>query len=198
MNTPREESEHRRTRRAGHPASLPSLHRSQVLPCRGRPARHHACRWRLDLGRQGQKLLDGMAGLWCVNVGYGRKELAEAAYRQMLELPYYNTFFKTTTVPATELAAKISASCPALQACLLHQFGLGGQRHDRALRAPLLEAHGQARAQTSSSAAAAAITARPWSRRPSAACRGCTSRAACRCPASTMCSSPIGIDFGGT
>ena len=60
----------------------------------------------------GNKLLDGMAGLWCVNVGYGRKELAEAAYRQMLDLPFYNTFFKTTTVPATELAAKISSIMP--------------------------------------------------------------------------------------
>ncbi|MGH6855316.1 MAG: aspartate aminotransferase family protein [Aestuariivirga sp.] len=60
----------------------------------------------------GNKLLDGMAGLWCVNVGYGRKELAEVAYRQMLDLPYYNTFFKTTTVPATELAAKISSLMP--------------------------------------------------------------------------------------
>ena len=36
----------------------------------------------------GKQYLDGMAGLWCVNVGYGRKELAEAAYNQMLELPY--------------------------------------------------------------------------------------------------------------
>jgi putrescine aminotransferase len=48
-----------------------------------------------------------------VNVGYGRKELAEAAYRQMLDLPYYNTFFKTTTIPSTELAAKISSVMPA-------------------------------------------------------------------------------------
>ena len=61
---------------------------------------------------KGNKLLDGMSGLWCVNVGYGRKELAEAAYRQMLDLPYYNTFFKTTTVPATELAAKIASVMP--------------------------------------------------------------------------------------
>jgi putrescine aminotransferase len=60
----------------------------------------------------GNKLLDGMAGLWCVNVGYGRKELAEVAYRQMLDLPYYNTFFKSTTIPATELAAKISSLLP--------------------------------------------------------------------------------------
>ncbi len=57
----------------------------------------------------GNKMLDGMAGLWCVNVGYGRTELAETAYRQMMELPYYNTFFKTATPPPIELSAKISS-----------------------------------------------------------------------------------------
>ncbi len=35
-------------------------------------------------------------GLWCVNVGYGRTELVNAASRQMAELPYYNNFFKTS------------------------------------------------------------------------------------------------------
>ena len=60
----------------------------------------------------GNRILDGMSGLWCVNIGYGRKELAEAAYQQMLDLPYYNTFFKTTTVPATRLAEKISSVLP--------------------------------------------------------------------------------------
>ena len=61
---------------------------------------------------EGQTLLDGMAGLWCVNVGYGRPELAEAAYRQMLELPYYNTFFKTATPPAVELSEKLAQIAP--------------------------------------------------------------------------------------
>ncbi len=56
----------------------------------------------------GNRILDGMAGLWCVNVGYGRKELAEAAYRQMLELPYYNCFFQTSHPPAIELADLLS------------------------------------------------------------------------------------------
>ncbi len=56
----------------------------------------------------GNALLDGMAGLWCVNVGYGRDELAKAAYDQMLELPYYNTFFKTASPPPILLATKIS------------------------------------------------------------------------------------------
>ena len=60
----------------------------------------------------GNKMLDAMSGLWCVNIGYGRSELAEAAYRQMLDLPYYNTFFKTSTVPATRLAEKVSSLLP--------------------------------------------------------------------------------------
>jgi putrescine---pyruvate transaminase len=56
----------------------------------------------------GNALLDAMAGLWCVQVGYGREELAKAAYEQMCELPYYNTFFKTAAPPTVLLAAKIS------------------------------------------------------------------------------------------
>ncbi|MDF1751101.1 MAG: aspartate aminotransferase family protein [Alphaproteobacteria bacterium] len=58
------------------------------------------------------KILDGMAGLWCVNVGYGRDELADVAYRQMKELPFYNTFFKTAHAPSIELAAKVSSILP--------------------------------------------------------------------------------------
>ena len=61
---------------------------------------------------EGERILDGMAGLWCVNVGYGRKELAEAAYRQMMELPYYNTFFKTATPPVIELSEKLAEITP--------------------------------------------------------------------------------------
>jgi putrescine aminotransferase len=61
---------------------------------------------------EGERVLDGMAGLWCVNIGYGRKELAEVAYKQMQELPYYNTFFQTSTQPATELSAKLAEVTP--------------------------------------------------------------------------------------
>ncbi|MCQ1850073.1 aspartate aminotransferase family protein [Neorhizobium galegae] len=57
----------------------------------------------------GRKYLDAFAGLWCVNVGYGRKSIADAAYKQMQELPYYNTFFGTTTEPAALLAQKIAS-----------------------------------------------------------------------------------------
>jgi putrescine aminotransferase len=58
---------------------------------------------------EGHAILDGMAGLWCVNVGYGRKELVDVAARQMEELPFYNTFFRTATPPPIELAAKVAS-----------------------------------------------------------------------------------------
>jgi putrescine aminotransferase len=58
---------------------------------------------------QGKKYLDGFAGLWCVNIGYGRREIAEAVSRQMNELPYYNSFFGTTTPPTALLAQKVTA-----------------------------------------------------------------------------------------
>jgi putrescine aminotransferase len=61
---------------------------------------------------EGSRIIDGMAGLWCVNVGYGRGELADAAARQMRELSYYNTFFMTTHVPAIALAAKLAELAP--------------------------------------------------------------------------------------
>ncbi|MGX9355723.1 aspartate aminotransferase family protein [Roseobacteraceae bacterium S113] len=60
----------------------------------------------------GVEILDGMAGLWCVNVGYGRDELADVAARQMRELPYYNTFFQTSHVPAIALSAKLAELAP--------------------------------------------------------------------------------------
>jgi putrescine aminotransferase len=61
---------------------------------------------------EGDKMLDAMSGLWCVNVGYGRKELADAAYQQMMTLPFYNSFFQTTNVPAVKLAARLAALAP--------------------------------------------------------------------------------------
>ncbi|MFP7672028.1 aspartate aminotransferase family protein [Marivita sp. S0852] len=61
---------------------------------------------------EGNRILDAMAGLWCVNIGYGRTELAQAAARQMEELPYYNTFFQTTHVPAIALSQKLAELAP--------------------------------------------------------------------------------------
>ena len=61
---------------------------------------------------EGEEMLDAMAGLWCVNIGYGRPELADAAARQMRELPYYNTFFQSTHIPALTLAQRIADLAP--------------------------------------------------------------------------------------
>jgi putrescine aminotransferase len=61
---------------------------------------------------EGEKLFDAMSGLWCVNVGYGRKALADAAYQQMMTLPFYNSFFQTTNVPAVKLATRLAALAP--------------------------------------------------------------------------------------
>ncbi|MCH8167419.1 MAG: aspartate aminotransferase family protein [Proteobacteria bacterium] len=61
----------------------------------------------------GNRLLDAMAGLWCVNVGYGRDEIVEAVARQMRALPYYNTFFHTTHPAAAEFAAALAEVAPA-------------------------------------------------------------------------------------
>ena len=49
------------------------------------------------------RILDAMAGLWCVNVGYGQQSLVDAAADQMRTLPYYNNFFKTTNQPVAAL-----------------------------------------------------------------------------------------------
>ncbi|MDU9004228.1 aspartate aminotransferase family protein [Sedimentitalea todarodis] len=82
---------------------------------------------------EGNEILDGMAGLWCVNIGYGREELAEVAARQIRELPFYNTFFQTTHVPAIALASKLAELAPG---DLNHVFfaGSGSEANDTNIR----------------------------------------------------------------
>ena len=63
---------------------------------------------------EGKKILDAMSGLWCVNAGYGRQELADAAQAQMLKLPFYNSFFQTTNEPAVKLAARLASLAPTV------------------------------------------------------------------------------------
>jgi putrescine aminotransferase len=62
--------------------------------------------------QSGRRLLDGLAGLWCVNVGYGRREIIDAVTKQMERLCYYPSFFNSTTEPAIELAAKLADLAP--------------------------------------------------------------------------------------
>lgn len=82
---------------------------------------------------EGHRILDGMAGLWCVNLGYGRRELAEAAYRQMLELPYYNSFFQTAHPPAIELARQLVELTPP-QFNRVFFTGSGSEGNDTVVR----------------------------------------------------------------
>lgn len=81
----------------------------------------------------GNRYLDGMSGLWCVNIGYGREELAEVANAQMRELPFYNAFFQTAHPPAIELARRLAQIAPG---DLNHVFftGSGSEANDTVVR----------------------------------------------------------------
>lgn len=61
----------------------------------------------------GTRYLDGMSGLWCTNLGYGRKDLAAAATAQLAELPYYNMFFHTTHPAVVELSELLFSLLPS-------------------------------------------------------------------------------------
>ncbi|NWE49656.1 aspartate aminotransferase family protein [Pseudomonas gingeri] len=61
----------------------------------------------------GKRYLDGMSGLWCTNLGYGRKDLAAAAHAQLQQLPYYNMFFHTTHPAVIELSELLFSLLPA-------------------------------------------------------------------------------------
>ena len=82
---------------------------------------------------EGNEILDGMSGLWCVSIGYGREELARVAAQQMTQLPYYNTFFQTTHVPVIALSARLAELAPG---DLNHVFyaGSGSEANDTNIR----------------------------------------------------------------
>jgi putrescine---pyruvate transaminase len=82
---------------------------------------------------EGHKILDAMSGLWCVNVGYGRQELINAATKQLQELPFYNSFFQTATPPAIELAELLAQVAPPQ---FKHVFfsGSGSEGNDTVVR----------------------------------------------------------------
>ncbi len=81
----------------------------------------------------GQQILDAMAGLWCVNLGYGRQDLIDAATRQMQQLPYYNSFFQTAHPPAIELSTLLSEISPPQ---FNHAFftGSGSEANDTVIK----------------------------------------------------------------
>lgn len=61
---------------------------------------------------EGRRYFDGIAGMWCVNAGYGRKEIAEAMAEQAMQLCYTTTFVDVTNAPAARLAAKLAELAP--------------------------------------------------------------------------------------
>jgi putrescine---pyruvate transaminase len=82
---------------------------------------------------EGRRILDAMSGLWCVNVGYGRRELIDAATAQLQQLPFYNAFFQTATPPAIALAEKLAELTPQ---SFQHVFfaGSGSEGNDTIVR----------------------------------------------------------------
>ncbi|HLY05742.1 MAG TPA: aminotransferase [Rhizomicrobium sp.] len=82
---------------------------------------------------EGHRLIDGMSGLWCVQVGYGNRELADAGYEALRTLPYYNHFFKTTNPYTVELAAKLATILPAHHKHVLFANS-GSEANDSALK----------------------------------------------------------------
>lgn len=57
-------------------------------------------------------ILDGMSGLWCCNLGYGRSEISDAVSAQLNQLPFYNSFFQCTHEPAIELSSRLTGLAP--------------------------------------------------------------------------------------
>jgi 4-aminobutyrate--pyruvate transaminase len=61
---------------------------------------------------EGRRYIEGMAGLWCASLGFSERRLADAAYRQMCELPFYHSFGGKVPAIATELAERLIGVAP--------------------------------------------------------------------------------------
>ncbi len=81
---------------------------------------------------RGQKLIDGPGGMWCVQIGYGRREMADAVAEQIMRLPYMNPFSLTSAPPA-QLAARLAQLAPGDQKHVFFTTG-GSTAVDTALR----------------------------------------------------------------
>ncbi len=81
----------------------------------------------------GNRYLEAMAGLWCASLGFSEKRLADAAYKQLLELPYYHTFFAKSHVPSVELADRLLSIAPKGMSKVLFQCS-GSEANDAAIK----------------------------------------------------------------
>ncbi len=82
---------------------------------------------------QGRQFLDGIAGLWCVNIGHGRRDMAEAIADQVMQMQYYNPFGHSTNEPASELGAWLAAHAPGNLNHVYYTCG-GSTANDAAIR----------------------------------------------------------------
>ena len=82
---------------------------------------------------RGRRLLDGLAGLWCVNVGYGCERIVRAVAEQMRQLPFYPSFFNTTTEPTARLAERLAAIAPKPLTATIFS-GSGSEANETALK----------------------------------------------------------------
>jgi len=82
---------------------------------------------------EGNEYLDGIAGLWCTNIGHGRVDMAEAIARQVAKMQYYNPFGHTTNEPAAVLAEKMAQLTPGSLNHVYFTCG-GSTANDSAIR----------------------------------------------------------------
>src|SRR4029079_2847971 len=83
-----------------HPLHHPSTHQQAKIWVEGHGA--------LIIDADGDPYIDGLSGLWCVNVGHGRAELADAARQQMATLAYCSASAGSSNVPSLALAERLS------------------------------------------------------------------------------------------
>src|SRR2546429_4897056 len=119
-----------------HPLHHPIDHAEPMIYVRGKAATIET------LG--GERYIDGLAGLWNVNVGHGRTELAEAAAAQMKELAYFSAYTGSSNLPAVQLAEKLIGIAYDNMQGVFFTCG-GAQAHKAAVKnpAPYLKAQGQ-------------------------------------------------------
>jgi 4-aminobutyrate--pyruvate transaminase len=81
----------------------------------------------------GKEYIEAMAGLWCASLGFSEKRLAEAGYQQLLDLPYYHTFFDKGHLASVDLAEKLLSIAPPPMSRVLFQCS-GSEANDAAIK----------------------------------------------------------------
>ena len=85
------------------------------------------------IDESGKEYIEAMAGLWCASLGFSEKRLAEAGYKQLLDLPYYHTFFDKGHLASVDLAEKLLSMAPKPMSRVLFQCS-GSEANDAAIK----------------------------------------------------------------